>query len=58
LQAYCVGLCLSWGVAAVLRMAGYSLVLDAALLALGCFVLLALGRWLDLQRQAAPARAA
>ncbi len=58
LQAYCVGLCLSWGVAAVLRLAGYSLVLDAALLALGCAVLLCLGRWLDLQRTAPVARPA
>lgn len=50
LQAYCVGLCLSWVVAAVLRLAGYSYALDAALLAAGCAVILLLGRALDRRR--------
>ena len=52
LQAYCVGLCLSWAVAAVLRLAGYSYMLDAALLLAGCAVLLLLGHALDRRRMA------
>jgi len=50
LQAYCVGLCLSWAVAAVLRTAGYSYALDAALLVAGCLLLVLLGRRLDRRR--------
>jgi hypothetical protein len=52
LQAYCVGLCLSWGVAAILRVGGYGLALDAALLLAGCGLLLLLGRTLDRRRMA------
>lgn len=57
LQAYCVGLCLSWAVAAVLRLVGYSYVLDAALLIAGCAVILLMGRELDRRRVATPASA-
>jgi hypothetical protein len=58
LQAYVLGLFLSWGVSATLRTAGYSLVLDAILCAGGCALLLAWGSWLDVRREkATPASA-
>jgi hypothetical protein len=52
LQAYLLGLFLSWGVSATLRTAGYSLALDALLCAAGCALLLAWGSWLDARREA------
>lgn len=57
LYVFCLGLFLSWGVSAVLRKAGYSYALDAALLTAGCLGLLLFGRLLDAGHQPQPARA-